>query len=589
MHTIFLILIAFSSNVSAAISKTPGDVYAVLQQARVEVEILRQQSKVKRSWPVIKTVTKPYPRHVLMKCDEVLVKLNRLRKIKRMGEVTIPVYPSRNITPDDVYDMSVRMLKELRIVTGSSKSQRRITSIGPESKIKYEMNYQLLSEISRALDPVLGIEGFTPADVHALTGRVVANALFLRTSQNLPEPVEEPDFDMRRKRHPNHALMEVYETLSQVSQLERNLWMEPCEVPKLKSRKIGPNEVYDAVLTVMAELQRIKYRLGLEYRTKTPKTESGKTPNDVIYNLKVAQILLPPFDGTTPLQQHNPEALQKKPADVFIVAERITKELEQDRKIEGITLVPRKAPLLEGNQPKHIYQKTLECLEKVNRLRKQTGFFPTAIGDYPLREITLSKVYELVVRLDDEFDLLQKAQHGRPHKLETDQDSFIGEKTHDDVYQKIWQVSFLLDTIIGPEGYSPVDVYREAQRIIAEVKLLQEYLNVDPHVKEPPFQPGKTSGDVIIIAQIIINLIGDIQRWANMKRTAKSSEMELTDVTPNEVYNEVGIILSEIISLKIHLNLFKIVEEEETPSHVYQKMVYAHRLLQTLFKKSDYE
>ncbi len=387
-------------------SARPADVYACLLQAKKEVELLRRQARVRQRWPRVEKQPDRYPRHVLQKCYEVLEKINRLRSIEGMGPITIPQYPTRRITPNEVLTAAKRMLAELRLLTrGQEHVSHPAPSPRPRRRVGYGDNYAMLQEISLALDPVMGVRGFSPDDVFAQSIRVLNNARFLRMSQNLSLDIPAPP--RGRGGRSNHALIAAVALLDKIARAEHNLWMKPCRVPPIPRRRIEPNEVYDSLQIVLAELQRIKYRLGLERHFPIPVVERGKTPDDVIRNLKWAKALLPEFSIEQPLIQYDPATLSKTPDDVYRVAEQINRALVRYRRLRGIRVPPRDIIPMPGRQPKHVYQKTLECLWKVNRLRKQLGLGPTAIPDFPLRRITPNEVYDLAVRLRAELGLIE--------------------------------------------------------------------------------------------------------------------------------------------------------------------------------------
>ncbi|MCP5007193.1 MAG: hypothetical protein GY941_25110 [Planctomycetes bacterium] len=260
---LLFIFITSASHVEAISSKTPQDVYFVLQRVKAEVVLLRERARLEEPWPEIEITTKHYPRHVFQKCYETMEKVNRLRWLKKMGTITIPFYPLREITPNEVYDVSVRLLGELRIITANVDSSLHITCVSGNEEITYNTNYKALSEISMAMDSMLGLSGYTMSGIHAMSERVVSNARFIRASQNLPRNEAVPDFDMTTLRHPNHVLREACVLLEKIREVEINLWMSPCDVPNVPRRSIEPNEVYETVLYLFGELQSIKYRLGI--------------------------------------------------------------------------------------------------------------------------------------------------------------------------------------------------------------------------------------------------------------------------------------------------------------------------------------
>ncbi len=88
---------------------------------------------------------------------------------------------------------------------------------------------------------------------------------------------------------------------------------------------------------VIAELQRIKYRLGLERYFKSKKVKGIKTPSDVVQNLEYAIRLMPTFNLYRDVIQYPIKSLQKTPNDVFSVTVEILDKLERLKSLKGIS------------------------------------------------------------------------------------------------------------------------------------------------------------------------------------------------------------------------------------------------------------
>ena len=561
---------------------TPTDVNLVLRHARILIEQVRSDANVKTPWPETKVSGERFPRHVLQKCFEVLSKVNRVRVNRNMGAIAIPRFPTREITPNEVMSAANRLVGECRLLVkeNTSVASSDDAKILNEQRITATHNYKLLSELSLALDPVLGLRGFSPGDVYAQSERVLKNAQFIRLSQNLPADVAKPE--RRAGTHPNHALKASVELLGCIATAESNLWMRPCAVPAQRRQKTAPNEVYDMLQIVLAEQQRIKYRLGVERHFLAPKPDKTKMPADVIQNIEWAKALMPDFSISRTLVQYDPQTLRKTPDDVYAIATAVTMQLEEYRTTRGIRGAPRLAVFVPNRQPKHVYQKTLECLEKINRLREQLGLGRTATHSLPLREITPTEVYDLTHRVKEELALISANDGNEKSRLFTNQ-----VRTPSDVHLIMSRNSNLLDTIIGPQGYTPSDVYRQADQVILELSLLRKHLGVTTPIEPVPFVEGKVPRDVIQISHQIVSLMGKAQRRAGMVQIAAPARITLETITPNEVFNDAGTILTELVSLKVRLQIEEEVDRAppatgKTPSDVYQKMEYARRQLSSL-------
>ncbi len=564
-------------------TKNPNDVYSQVMILRDQVIALRKNSGVKDKFPSIKKQECKAPRHVLQKAMEVLDKINRLRRIRNMGAITVPPYPSREISPNEVYGMVRRLVGEMQLFLPGDKPAAPKTFSG---KTPNDV-YRELWGISRALDPVLGIRGLMPADVYNKSLEALETIRFLRLSQNKPYiHIKKPE--RTEGNHPNHSLKMVYNLLGKIAVAERNLWIEPITLPKVSMRVIEPQEVYDALNIVIAELQRIKYRLGLERYIKTPETQGEKTPDDVVQILKYAIATMPDFSNK-PLIQYNPAHLAKTPDHVFAVAEHILEELKAYKNYRGIKAPSRKPPEQVGLEPQHVFGKTLENLDKVSRLRRQVGFGELVVPEFPLRRVTPTEVYDMAIRLDAEIGIIYDAV-GMSSVLfyETvGQPEFTG-KTSSDVFEKMWEISFLLDTIIGSEGYTPSDVYVQALQVVSEIELIAKRVKKGIQKIEPPLSKGKRPSDVIVMARNVRKLLKMAKKHAGMFEPAAIQEptsIVSGRISPDDVFNEVGLIFAEIVELKIHLGIAEttklpIKAEGKTPSDVYQQLESAQAMLE---------
>jgi len=163
---------------------------------------------------------------------------------------------------------------------------------------------------------------------------------------------------------------------------------------------ITPTDVYDSLQYNITELQRIKYRLGVERYFKLKRIQETKTPSDVVQNIKYATKLMPLFNFDKKLVQYPIKSLKKTPNNVYAVTQLILKKLDILKSLKGIKQEAKNPPYIYGLKPMHAYQKGIEDSEKAIRLKEQMGFFPSEVPTEPLREITPNDVYEIVIRLD---------------------------------------------------------------------------------------------------------------------------------------------------------------------------------------------
>lgn len=564
-------------------AKTPDDVYQRVMQLKQQMMSLREANGISSPWPSVEKPTDLAPRHVLQKNLEVLDKIKRLRRIRKMGPITVPLFPTRNITPNEVYDMTGRLIEELKLfpeVAGATTAPLEPVTGKTSSEV-----YQELWNISLAMNPLLGVRGLKPTDVYGQSLKILGQVRFLRISQSLS--VEIPPPPRTEGKRPNHALQQAFHLLDKIALAEHNLWIEPIKVPKVPRREIKPGEVYDALLIVQAEVERVKYRLGVDRDIAVPELEGQKTPDDVLYNLTWATELMPQFPNSAPIKQYPQQSLNKTPNQLYGLAEHITEELLEYRKWRGIQLMPREIPRQANLQAHNVYQKTLRVMDKVSQVREQEGLGALALPQGHLRQITLTEVYDLLIRLDAELELIY-ARIGMPAVLaELDHGRVYSDKTESDVFQQMWTISYLLDALLGSEGYTPTDVFKQAQHVVEDLKIIARAMgrpiaNLDP----APLIHGTQHEDVLKQSQIMMGMLKKLKVRIGLLGQAQPLSPTPDRVTPDDVYNGIELIISELEGIKIYLGITEIAPAsrdsgDKTPSQVLQQLQLATRLLQS--------
>ncbi|RDH85525.1 MAG: hypothetical protein DIZ78_11340 [endosymbiont of Escarpia spicata] len=571
---IFWLVVFSPSSVAQTAEKTPGDVYHQVRLLTDAVRQLRRENNITTPWPYVDDAEAVRtPRHVFQKALEILGKISRYRaNIAKTGAITVPRFHGRDITPNEVFSTVVRLRQELTLLLKHQMQEEQRLANKTSSHV-----YAALSEISIALEETLGLRSITPSEVYMRSLQVVELALFLRRSQGLPMEVAKPPRGQGKL--PNHALKSVNDLLARIQHAERNLWMKPLTLTQQPRRVIAPSDVFDAMGVSMAELQRIQFRLGLERQFPDPEPQQGKTPDDVIQNARWAAALLPEFNLGRPLQQYDRSTLRKTPNQVFSVGEHILRKLMQYRRLRGIQTPPRKARMIPGLKSQHVYGKALEIMEKVDVLRQRQNLGPMAVPRYPLRTITPSEVFDLALRLDNELALIHRRGGGEAELWVTSTQVLEYEnKQPSDVFHIMQRISNLLDTILGSEGFTPNDVYREVLVTKQDVQLIARALGetIPPETwRVPGFKSGTEPRDVLNKAREVVDLIAMAKRRAGMFGGRNIAVSTGETVTPSDVFNQVRLIDTELTEFKVFLDISDVpdrmqAQKNKVPAHVLQ-------------------
>jgi dsDNA-binding SOS-regulon protein len=589
----FLLLLSLTLLPLLAVEKTPSDVYSESLILKQMVITLRKENGITASLPKVERQKDKLPRHVLQKTLEILSKVNKYRELHEYGPITLPPVPPRDITPEDVYNNVERLKVEVSyLLKDRSILKDKKFKLKPYSNKTPSDVYRELWIISLAFDRLIG-QGFTPTDVYILSQQIVEEIKFLRASQRENKTVKMPP--KKQNMMPNHALYASVDLIKKIHFDEKKLWMEPVPIPKIQQRVISPTEVYDSLQTVSAELNRIERRLGIERSFALKKVKTEKTPSDVVQNLEYAHALLPTFNFTQQLNQYPKNSLIKTPNDVYALSEYILKKIAYIKDRKGIKVRAKETTYIYGLKPIYVYVKGLENLEKLAKLKELEGFHPSQIPPAPDTKITPSEVYELILRLDDEIDMLYN-KSSINYKLVSyrdymDKKEYI-DKTPSDVYNNLWKISYELDTILN-QDYTPNETFILAKNIQNDVKKLAKYFtkkNIDIETKTYTL---KRPSDVFEKSLYLMDQLQAIKDRGNLK-SVKVSLPKDRIITPTTVYNALRIISGTISEIRVYYGIKRSTQEVElvsdkTPSDVYKIIESTSKVLSQVLQDSSYE
>lgn len=591
---VFLNLVLLSVVAMAIEEKTPSDVYGQAYLLKQKVLYLRKEANITDPLPFVEIQTGKEPRHVLQKSLEVLSKVNRYRINHNYGEIALPNYPSRKITPSDVFAYTKRLNEEVSPFC----SEHFLKTL--DIKVFYNKTpsdvYKILWEVSLGFDKLLGIGGFTPTDVYEQSQTIVAIAKFLRQSQGEFDEIQRPK--TKDGLHPNHALNTSYKLLNKIAKIQKKLWMTPTKVPEKVYKVTTPTQVYDSLQNIIAEMQRLKTRLGLERYFEIKQVKDDKTPSDVVANLLYAKALLPSFSMQKKLHQYDQKLLKKTPNEVFALSEDIIQKLNMIANYKGVNLNIEKPPYIYGLKPKHVYQKSIEDIEKAIKFKMQEGFYKSNIPAQPFRTVTPSEVYEQVERLNSTITLILQKNYNKSvkqYKYMFNKPSFTN-KTSSDVYHNLWLISRELDQLVGTT-YTPNETYVLAKNIQCAIKNINKHFQVaqttTTTTTTTSLKENKSPKEVFDASLELYETFQQVLVRANMKDENIIIPRE-KKTTPTTVYNALRLIIASINEFMISKNIpyeetvFREDVKDKTPSDVYVVVRNATRELNRLLEDENY-
>ncbi len=237
------------------------------------------------------------------------------------------------------------------------------------------------------------------------------------------------------------------------------------------------------------------------------------------------------------------------PSDVYHKVSVINAELKLIRHNLGITKEVREPALQANKIPAHVYIKSLELFNKVSKLQEKHGVASKIKPEILIKDISLENVLSLIDSIHSEVIRI-KNQLGINQLIKKIE--FYAGRTPSNVYENVWQSSYLIDSMIKDIG--SVDVLENTLRIQSELNLIASHLNVElPNVAGEP-QSGKSPKQVHLQGYINLHKFSLLEEALKMK-AFRVSAYPKTKVSPSDVYDTTNMMLAEINRIKFHFGI----------------------------------
>ena len=249
---------------------TPNHLFRAVQDFIAEVNLLREELGVYDFPREGEPQENRAPVHLYAKTLELGHKVRRIQQ--RFGVAGAPVarMPATEIALDHVLDSMGLLLVELHKVKSRMEIDRNIEPVAPGFGKTPAMVYKGLSDASFLLDGILGLST-TTNDVYRNATVVLAElelvARFLgvdldlepkRTAKDrVVSPIEAP-------RLVTEVVRQTLEANRKAIDLQGRLGMDPSGEPGLALVRVTLSEAYDLTSTLLAELSRLKFHLGVD-------------------------------------------------------------------------------------------------------------------------------------------------------------------------------------------------------------------------------------------------------------------------------------------------------------------------------------
>lgn len=279
---------------------------------------------------------------------------------------------------------------------------------------------------------------------------------------------------------------------------------------------------------------------------------------------------------------HAQSANTISPSHVYQNTEKLVAEVNLLRNHKNKTELARTAGVQIKKTPLHVYGKCIEVVEKVIRLQEIAGTKKSVLPVIPMRAVKPAEVFactstalEGLIAIKNKWNITENAS----------EPPFVEGKTPSHVYRNMWQVSYLLDALVGQ--ISPSNVFRNAQLVQEELKIIAKTQGLKLSGTTPASIDGKVPRDVLLQCFKGLTKLKKVARQLGLKGIKVPKVPSGTKILPSDVYDCTNMHLAELHSLKLHLNLTErsqpvAVPSGKTPSDVYAQMVLINEFLTQL-------
>lgn len=279
---LFVLLLSISCSSQADVTITSSEVYAQVLLIDAETQLVRRFLKTTAQPTAVTAVNSDIkPRHVWQKAYLLEMKLVAFRrKFHLEGIAPVGVEPTEAIDSRYTWAQTQRLLTEIRIIrkllgiAGNVGNPPSVTGKKPVDV------FNKLAEIENVWDALTG-SGFDASYSFAQALRLNEDVNMilrqLKVFDNAVPPEKNPADTS------NETLAQTFLLLGQTQRLEKLAGLNVVDLSDFyKTEKATPNDVFNMLGMILAEVQQIKERIGLQHLITPPASyQDYKKPADV--------------------------------------------------------------------------------------------------------------------------------------------------------------------------------------------------------------------------------------------------------------------------------------------------------------------
>ena len=285
---VFIILLLllpcmFSKVQAKGVVITPSEVYAQVVLIEKETWLVKQYFNINtRPAPVMELTADIKPRHVWQKAYMLQMKLVMFRRKHQLNVLSpVGMEPVEQLDPRYTWEQTERILNEIHIIRRLLNIKGEVATVPAVTEDKTSSDvFNKLAQIEAEWDMLLGT-GFDASYVFDQVLRLNEDVNAILNQLKVFDNAIPPEKKMTDT--PANALAQAFLLLEQVQRLQKLLGLETVDFSTLrKTENVRPDDTFNLVCLILAELQQVKARIGLSHRiTPVATFHENKTSADV--------------------------------------------------------------------------------------------------------------------------------------------------------------------------------------------------------------------------------------------------------------------------------------------------------------------
>lgn len=235
-----------------------------------------------------------------------------------------------------------------------------------------------------------------------------------------------------------------------------------------------------------------------------------------------------------------------------------------------------------GKTTVHAYIKALELLEKIQKFQHQKNLPVLTVPSLPTKRVRSKNILAVVTLAQTELRAITSALNLTAKSITETTSS----KTASDIYEEIWQASYLMDALIAPIG--PSEVMRNTIMIEDGLIDISERINKPIEFAKLQTFTDKQPVDVTISLFKLLYKIAKLERKLKLKPLVVPA-FPAGEIKPEDAFDASGNVIADLtrIALKLKIapmNKIDAVNTNVTPNDVYAQVVRLNQAAEFLLK-----